>query len=160
MSSAEKRLQRQMELWDYITARPHQEMTLFDVAQMLGRSPGHMFGIDMAAVRHRADDEGVQITNCYWSREHNGCVFTYLPEKQEQQMSVKPLRTRSRSVRTSLSNVGARARYVAKNAERREDRAYGRLNQRMASAVTELMSAVEEFENDLGDDGGGGGVPA
>lgn len=147
---------RRERLWDYVTSRPHEKMTLAEVAYALGCQPGHGFGADMAAVRHWADESGVQITNCWYDDEAQCAVFTYLPQGEEDYTSVKPLRTQSRQIRTRLRNLGGRSKYVADNAVRADDRAYGRLNQRVGGAVSDIFGAIEAFEYERHDDEGDG----
>ena len=140
---------RQERLYRYITERPHFPMTLTEVARALGRSPGHAFGRDMAACRHRAAREGMQITNCAWNTRMRAFAFVFLPVADERELSVRPLTTQSKQFRTRGRNVAEQARYVATNAERAEDRAYGRMTVQLGVMLETFAQMVEEVETVL-----------
>lgn len=140
------RQERQAELWRYLTERPHQKQTIPDVAVALGRTPSKTFGVDLAAVRHRADDEGCQITNCWYDPESEQAVFTFLPAGDEREMSAKPLRTISKQARTRVRNVGKRAAYGQAHAVVEVDRVVAGINVKMAQAFEKFVSALEDVE--------------
>lgn len=147
--TSERVLARRTELYDLLAAHPHQWWTIADAAYALGRSPGQAFGLDLSAVRHLAREMGACVTNCTYRHDIQAQAFTFLPSKDENMQSVGPLRTQSRRARTALRNLGEQSDYAAEDAVLGEDRAYGRLNRSIASSVSNILEAVEDFEKDL-----------
>lgn len=141
---------RQQEIYEYVTGRPNDSLTMSGVANAVGRSPGAGFGIDMAAVRHRILDEGGDLTNCAYDRAVMGYTFHYLPAGSEQRQAIRGLLSASSQVRTRINNNARHGEYVANNAETKEDRAFGRLMIAMQTATASQLGAIETFMRDVG----------
>jgi hypothetical protein len=141
--------ERRQELYDYCRDRPHIKLRISGVANALERRVDSTLSIDLAAIRHWARDDGAIITNCYFDHEDKTWVFRYLPPKDEAMQSVIPLRTQSRQARSRLVNLGSQAGYTAKNAVRKEDRAYARLQAKLAGLYAGFQEEVERFERSL-----------
>jgi hypothetical protein len=129
---------RRQELYDFLRDHPHVKYTYTGLAYALEREVDTSLTTDMSAVRHWAQD-----------REEQKNVFQYLPAGEEQMQSVRPLRKQSRDTRTRLRNLGKQAAYTRKNAVRKEDRSYGKLNEQISTAVSQILTAVEEHRVEM-----------
>lgn len=143
------RTERREELYAYLKDHPHTKFRCVTLAVDLGIQINVLYR-DLSIVRHWAQNEKAQITNCYRDPDDiRLSVFQYLPPKQEQMQSVRPLRTQSRRARTVVRNLGKQAEYTAKNAERKEDRAYARIQVRIADFVTGVGQDVDDLERQI-----------
>jgi hypothetical protein len=149
MSDSDYVESRRQELYDFLRDHPHVKYTYTGLAYALEREVDTSLTTDMSAVRHWAQDRGACITNCSYDPEEQKNVFQYLPAGEEQMQSVRPLRKQSRDTRTRLRNLGKQAAYTRKNAVRKEDRSYGKLNEQISTAVSQILTAVEEHRVEM-----------
>ena len=148
MRSAEaerRRQERQAEMWEYISARPHVPIVMSEMAEALGRSPGRQFGMDLRAVRDLAHANGQQITHCTWVAEVRCWAFYFLTEGDERTLAQRPIATQEAHVRTRVVHLSEAAQWAELNSERDEDRALSRLIARLTRDAANSLSAVAEF---------------
>lgn len=126
-----------------------QDMTIMELAELCGGTPGKSFGLALAQARHLALDNDEVITPCIWNPKRRAQTLKHLMPAAENGEIRKPLMTREQDVATRLRNIGRLGHWANQYAEEKVDRLLGKAVEDLATSAEKNLRTIGQLAKEI-----------